>query len=149
MLKDKIQDDIKTAMRAHDRRRVEALRYLLSEMKNAEIDKREELTEEEELRLMMKELKKRKESVEAFEKGGRKDLVEKEEFEIDLISGYLPPPVTDEEIDAIILEAIEETGAKDMKDMGRAMSAAMAKLAGKADGKIVSVKVCERLQSMS
>lgn len=149
MLKERLQADIRASMLARDSRKVEALRYLLSELKNAEIEKREALSEEEELRLMMKELKKRKESVDAFEKGGREDLVKKEEFEIELISGYLPPPLTDEEIDGVIEETIAESRAQGMKDMGKVMSKVMSKLAGRVDGSLVSAKVSEKLKDLS
>ncbi len=144
-LKEKIMQDMKEAMKAKDTAKVSTLRLLISEIKNKEIDKRGELTDDEILAVIQKAVKQRKESIEQYEKAGRSDLVEKEKKELEILEAYLPQPLSEEELEAIIDEAIKEAQATSVKDMGKVMKIVMPKVRGRADGKIVNQKVREKL----
>ncbi len=144
-LKEKIMADMKEAMKAKDAAKVSTLRLLLSEIKNREIDKRGELTDDEVIAVIQKAVKQRKESIEQYEKAGRSELVEKEKKELEILEAYLPQPLTEEELDALIDETIKEVGATSIKDMGKVMKAIMPKVRGRADGKLVNQKVREKL----
>jgi len=132
-------------MKAKDTAKVSTLRLLISEIKNKEIDKRGELTDDEILAVIQKAVKQRKESIEQYEKAGRSDLVEKEKKELEILEAYLPQPLSEEELEAIIDEAIKEAQATSVKDMGKVMKIVMPKVRGRADGKIVNQKVREKL----
>jgi hypothetical protein len=129
------------AAKATDRIRLSTLRLLKNGLHNREIDLKRELNEAEFLQLLSTMVKQRKDSIEQFEKGGRADLVEKEEAELKVIREFMPAPMSEAELDAIIAEAIRETGAAGVRDIGKVMKVLMPKVAGKADGKLVGDKV--------
>jgi uncharacterized protein YqeY len=133
------------AAKAKDKLRLSALRLLKSGLHNREIDLKRELNEAEFLQLLSAMVKQRKDSIEQFEKGGRTDLVEKEEAELKVIQEFMPTPMSETELDAMIAEAIRETSAASVRDMGKVMAILMPKVTGKADGKMVGEKVKARL----
>jgi len=136
-LKQRINDDVKAAMRGGDARRRDALRLLLAAVKQREVDERRELTDADVVSVIDRMIKQRRESIAQFEKGGRQDLVQNEQFELGLLQGYMPQAVSDAEIATAVAEAISATGAKAPADMGKVMGALKAKLAGRADmGKV-------------
>ncbi|MBN2009536.1 GatB/YqeY domain-containing protein [candidate division KSB1 bacterium] len=132
-----LQNDMKVAMKAKDSVRLNTIRMLISQMKNAAIDAREELTPEQELAVLSSAAKKRKESIEIYEKSNRSDLLEKERQELSIIETYLPAQMSDAEIEKVITEIAAELGASSMKDLGKLMGESMKQLKGKADGKKV------------
>jgi uncharacterized protein YqeY len=137
---------ITRAMKAHDAPTLSALRMLKSALTNKEVEKGRTLEPGEELQVVATLIKQRRDSIEQFRKGGRQDLVEKEQFELVLLEGMMPPPIGVAEIEEAVARAVAETGATSPKDMGRAMKAAMAALAGKAvEGKAVNEAVRRRL----
>jgi len=140
-LKKKVDQEMILAVRAKDKIRLSALRMLKSGLHNREIDLKRELNEAEFLQLLSAMVKQRKDSIEQFEKGGRPDLVEKEEAELKVIREFMPAQMSETELDAIIAEAIRETGATGARDMGKVMKVLMPKVTGKADGKTVGEKV--------
>lgn len=137
-LKETIQNDMKTAMRAQDAVRLGAIRMLTSEIKKREIDKKAPLDETEIQKVVSTLIKQRNESIEAFVKGGRQDLADKEKKEIEALSGYLPAQLSREEVEAIVVGAIQESGAKAPGDIGKVMKIVVPKIAGRADGKLVN-----------
>ncbi len=139
--KEKVEQELIRAAKAKEKIRLSALRMLKSGLHNREIDLRRELTEAEFLQLLSSMVKQRKDSIEQFEKGGRVDLVEKEQAELKVIEEFLPAQLSEGEIDAMIGEAIRESGASGARDMGKVMKILMPKLTGKADGKAVGEKV--------
>jgi len=146
-LKARIQDDVKNAMRSHERDRLAALRLVTAAIKQIEVDKRIELNDEQVLAVLDKMVKQRRESLGLFEKAGREDLAEKERFELDLIQTYLPEPLGADELAALILGTIEELGASSIRDMGQVMSALRGQVQGRADMKAVSQAVKDQLNS--
>jgi uncharacterized protein YqeY len=145
-LQDKIQTDIADAMRTKDSLKLGVLRMMKSAVKNKEVEKMKTLDEPEVLAVFNSLVKQRKDSIDQFRKGGREELAVKEEAEIKVIESYLPAAASDEDIRRAIDEAVQETGAASMKDMGKVMKATQARLAGKTvDGALVSQKVKERL----
>lgn len=148
MLKQKLQEELKQAMLARDELRKSVLRMLLSAINYYEIQKGGagyEATDEDVMSVIQKESKQRKDSIEQFKAGQRQDLADKETRELEILQTYLPAQMTEEEIKKLVIEAIKETGAKSMQDMGKVMSAVMPKLKGKADGALVSQLVKEEL----
>jgi uncharacterized protein YqeY len=138
--------DIVTAMKAKDQTRLTALRMLKTALTNKNIEKGRALDEAEELQVVSTLVKQRRDSIEQFTKGGRKDLADKEQAEIAILNTYLPAAASDEEIAAAVVHAIAETGATTAKDMGRVMKTVMAALAGKTvDGRRVSDAVKAKL----
>ena len=136
-LKDRIFDDMKTAMRAKEKDRLMTVRSILAAIKQQEIDTREELSDTEVLAILDKQGKQRRESISQFSKAGRDDLVAQEELELGFIKVYLPEPLSDDEIQALVSEAIESTGASTMKEMGKVMAYLKPKTQGRADmGKV-------------
>jgi uncharacterized protein len=137
MLRDDINNALKEAMKARDERRVSTLRLVNSALKNADIDARGRglgpLGDDELLGLLQKMIKQRHESIELYEKGGRPELAQQERDEIAIISAYLPKQMSEEDVKAAIAEAIRDTGAAGMKDMGKVIGALKAKYAGKMD----------------
>lgn len=133
---DKVKQDVVFAMKEGDKDRVQALRLVLSELQKAAKE-----GDGDETAVLRRERKRRQESARAFREGGREELAAAEESEAELIGAYLPAELSDDEIDSIVAEAIAETGAVEMKQMGTAMKAAMAKVAGRADGSRVSARV--------
>ncbi|QQS39451.1 GatB/YqeY domain-containing protein [Candidatus Woesebacteria bacterium] len=137
MISSDIQKQLIEAMKAHDAVRVSTLRMLNSELKNARIDKKEDLSEEDELKVVKKEAKKRKDAIEGFESGGNKIAADKEREELKILETYLPTEMSDEDVIKIVDQVILEVGAKSITDMGKVMQAAVAKVEGRADGKRV------------
>ena len=145
-LKDKIISDLTTAMKAKDAERLSVLRMVKANLMNRKIEKGEDLTDEEVTKVLKTLVKQRRDSVEQYEKAGRDDLATKEKTEITVLEDYLPQAASKEEIEKAVDEAIAETGASSIKEMGMVMKAAQAKLAGKsADGKTVSETVKAKL----
>ena len=144
-LKDRITEDMKTAMRAGEKERLATIRLILSAIKQREVDERITLDDSQVLAVIEKMVKQRKESVTQFEAGGRADLVAKETAEIAILQAYQPAQMSDAEIDALIAEAIASTGAASIKDMGKVMGAVKAKAQGRADMGAVSARIKQKL----
>ena len=144
-LKHRIQEDIKSAMRARDRRRLGALRQVSAAIKQREVDERITLDSPGVVAVLERMRKQRRESLAQFESAGRDDLAAQESFEIELIEGYLPAPLSQGEIRGLIADALCETGAGSMKDMGRVMAWLKPRVQGRADMKQISVSVREKL----
>ena len=144
-LKERITADMKSAMRAKEKQRLRAIRLILAVIKQREVDERRELEEAELIALLDKMAKQRRESIEQYRDADRTDLAEQEQFELELIQGYLPEALGEEEIEALIEEAIATTGATSMRDMGKVMAELKPKLQGRADLAAVSGKVKVRL----
>jgi len=137
---DRVKQDVVSAMKEGDKDRVQALRLVLSELQKAAKE-----GDGDETAVLRRERKRRQESARAFREGGRDELAVAEEAEAEIIGAYLPAELSDEELDSIVAEAIAETGAVEMREMGVAMKATMAKVAGRADGSRVSAKVKQAL----
>jgi len=144
-LKNRIQETLKEAIKRQRRAEVATLRLLLSEIKNAEIAQQKPADDDKVLDVVTKEVKRRRESIEAFKKGNRSDLVAQEEAELDILVSYLPRQMSREEILATVRQVIDAVGAKGSGDKGKVMSQLMPQLKGKADGKEVSEIVSELL----
>jgi len=144
-LKSRIQDDVKIAMRAKERERLGALRLITAAIKQKEVDDRVELTDEQVLAVLDKMVKQRRESIEQYERAGRDDLVAKEQYELELIQAYLPEPLSEEELAALIRSTIADVGATSIKDMGPVMNALREQVQGRADMKSVSQVVRAQL----
>jgi len=145
-LLDRIQKDMAQAMKARDEARLSALRMMKTALKKYEVDTAKPLDERAELQILASLAKQRKEAAEAFRKGGRPELAEKEEADLPLIESYMPAAATPEDLEAAVAAALEETGATSAKQMGQVMKAAQARLAGKrVDGKALSDLVRARL----
>ena len=145
-LGEQIVSDLTAAMKAQDAQRTSTLRMVKAAMMNRKIEQGSELTDEDVQKLLRSLVKQRRDSIEQYEKAGRRELVDKEAAEIAVIAAYLPQAASAEEIEAAVAAAIAETGASSMKDMGKVMKAAQAGLAGKnADGKQVSEIVKAKL----
>ena len=144
MIKEKLEADLKSALKAGESARVSVLRMVISAVRNKEIEKQKKdtgLTDDETLAVLKTEVKKRKDSVEEFRKGAREDLAVKEESEIALLQPYLPAEASDDDIEKAVEVAVRETDAANASDFGKAMKAAMAALKGRADGNRVSAAV--------
>ena len=144
-LKATVQREMHEALKAGDKIRLGALRMLSAAITNREKEVRHELSDEEVREVAVREVKRRTESIEAFEKGGRADLVQKETTEREVLSAYAPVPLSDAEVDALIDEAIATTGASGPGDMGKVMGLVMGKAKGKVDGTAVQARVRARL----
>lgn len=144
-LTSRITDDVKVAMRSKDKARLGVLRLITAAIKQREVDERIELNDDQVLAILEKMVKQRKDSVTAFEKAGRDELVQQEVFEISIIQEFLPEQLSDTEVSTAITEAIKSTGAESMKDMGKVMGVLKAKLAGRADMGQVSQIIKKRL----
>jgi uncharacterized protein YqeY len=140
-----LTEDMKQAMKAQEKLKLSTIRMLISQLKNEKIDSGKDLTPDEEIQTLLNAAKKRKEAMEAYQKGNRQDLVEKEQQELEIIQQYLPAQMSDEEIAKQIDDIIQSTGASSIRDLGRVMSEAMKALKGKADGKKVQQLVREKL----
>lgn len=141
----KINEDVKTAMKAKDKERLAVLRMIKSSLHNEQISKGHELTDEEELTVLSREKKQRADSLEEFKQAGRDDLVQQLEKELSVVNEYLPEQLSEEELRAVVQESINEANASSMKDMGSVMGVLMPKVKGRADGKEVSRLVKELL----
>jgi uncharacterized protein YqeY len=144
-LKERITEDMKTAMRSGEKDRLAVIRLLQAAIKQREVDERITLDDAQVTSVLEKMIKQRKESVVAFEKGGRADLVSKENAEIAVLQPYLPAQLSDAELDALIAEAIASTGAASIKDMGKVMGVVKSKAAGKADMGAVGARIKAKL----
>ncbi len=142
---DQLQADLKQAQLNRDEVKVSVLRMLLSELKYVQINSGQDLTDADVTTQIQKELKKRREAVEGFLKGGREELAEKEKQEATVLEAYLPAQLSDEELTKIVDETISETGASTIADMGKVISAVMAKVSGQAEGARVSLLVKQQL----
>jgi uncharacterized protein YqeY len=140
-LKERITEDMKAAMRASEKERLLTIRMVLAAIKQREVDERIVLDDAQVIAVIEKMVKQRRESIVAFEQGGRADLADKEKTEITLLQAYLPAQLSATEVDDLIKEAIAATGATSMKDMGKVMSAVKAKAAGRADMGAVSASI--------
>lgn len=140
-LKAKLTDDMKAAMRSGDKSRLLTIRLILAAVKQQEVDTREEQSDEDIIASLTKMQKQRRESISQFEKAGRQDLVEKEEQELVVLSEYLPAALSEDEIDKLITDAMSESGAASIKDMGKVMGILKPQLAGRADMSAVSAKI--------
>ena len=140
-LKERLQDAVKDAMRSKAKERLAVIRLVMAAIKQIEVDERIELDDSQILAVLDKMLKQRRESISQFDAAGRDDLSQKEAAEIAIISEFMPEPLSEEEIDQMIKEAIEKTGASSMKDMGKVMGGLQAQMKGRADMSAVSVKI--------
>ena len=143
-----LNDNLKDAIRSKDALKRTVLRTLLSEIANAKIAKRSDLTEEEILVVLTKQSQQRKDSIEAFADAGRKDLEDKEKLELEIISRYLPEQLSESEVQDIIADVIVKVGAAGPADMGKVMGAVMPKVRGRADGKIINSIVTSKLKDL-
>lgn len=149
MLKETIQEDLKTALKKKDEVTLLVLRSLFAEINNKEIElkKKEEGLDDGEIgQEVLREIKKRKDAIEQYKKGGRDDLVDSEAREMEVLQKYAPQQLSKEEITKVVDDIIKDVGASDMQDVGQVMGAVMKKLENKADGKLVSAIVKEKLQ---
>ena len=144
-LKERIQEETKAAMRAKDKARLATLRMINAAIKQREVDERTELNDEQVLAVLEKMLKQRRESVEQYRKAGREELAAKEEAEMAVIREFLPEPLSEAELDALIDAALAETGAQTLRDMGKVMGKLRPQVQGRADMAQVSAKIKARL----
>lgn len=145
-LKERLGEEYKRAMKARDRLTVSTIRMLQSEIRNAEIAKRDDLDDGELLAVVSREARKRREAIEEFEKAGRQDLVDREKAELSVVQRYMPEQLSADEIRRLAAEAIEEAGASSPGDMGKVMGKLMPRLKGRADGRQVNQMVREMLE---
>lgn len=146
-LQEQISAALKDAMRARDEVKMATLRLVLTAIKNREKEARSLLEDQEVISVIITQIKQRREAIEQYQKAGREDLAQREESELQILQGYMPEQVSEEEISNTLDEIIAELGAVSMKDMGKVMKAAMAKLAGKAEGGAINAMVKEKLSS--
>jgi uncharacterized protein len=140
-----IEDDLKAAMRERDNDRRDALRLILSSLRSAEKELQRPLTDQEELQVLQRERKKRVEAEEAFRAAGRQEQADAEDYELEVLEDYMPEPLSEEELEEIVDDAIAENGATSLQDLGRVMADVMPQVAGRADGSAVSQLVREKL----
>jgi len=141
----RIEEELAAAMRERDSDRRDALRLILSSLRSAEKELQRPLHDEEELQVLQRERKRRLEAAEAFRAGGREEQAESEERELDVLEEFMPEPLSEEELETIIDDAIAEVGATSIRDLGRVMADVMPQIAGRADGSAVSQVVREKL----
>ena len=144
-LKQHLGEDLKTGLRSGDKLKVSVIRLLTALIKNREVEKRGPLTDAELIQAISSSCKQRQEAIEQFRRGGRQDLVDKELAELAILQSYLPSPLTSEELQVMVLEAVREVQAASPKEMGKVMAVLMPKITGRADGKVVSTLVREAL----
>jgi len=144
-LKSRLTEDMKNAMRAHEKEKLGVIRLIQSAIKQYEVDERKEVDDNQVLIILEKMLKQRRESIAQFEQANRQDLLAIEKYEVELIQTYMPKPLSDNEIESIIKTAITKTGAKSMQDMGKIMAEVKPLLFGRADMSAVSVKIKQQL----
>lgn len=142
---DKLTSEMKIAMKAHEKFRVNTIRLLISQIKNAKINFGEDFTPDREIDVLVSAAKQRKEAIEAYNSGGRADLSEVEKKELEIINEFLPKQLSDEEIKKEVASVVQNLGATNMKDLGRVMSEVMKSLKGKADGKKIQMIVRSKL----
>ena len=146
-LKLRINDDVMTAMRNKDKDLLGTLRQLTAAIKQKEVDERVTLDDNGVLAVLEKQVKQRKDSIEQYEKAGRSDLADKEKYELEIIQSYLPQPLSEEELNTLIDEAINASGASSMKEMGKVMAVLKPQVQGRADLGALSAKVKDRLNT--
>lgn len=144
-LKQTIQEDMKTAMRAKDKERLGTIRLIMAAFKQVEVDERVEIDDARALTILNKMVKQRHDAIDQFKAGGREDLATKEQAELVVIQTYLPEPLSDDEVSNMVAQVIEATGADSIKAMGVVMNAVKEKVAGRADMKKISALVKEKL----
>ncbi|WP_261129540.1 GatB/YqeY domain-containing protein [Bacillus sp. Marseille-Q3570] len=144
-LLDRLNQDMKQAMKNKEKQRLTVIRMVKSSLQNESIKLGHELNEEEELTVLSREVKQRKDSLQEFEKAGREDLVENLRQEIEILNEYLPEQLSEEEVNQLVKETIEQVGATSKQDMGKVMGAIMPKVKGKADGGLVNRLVQQNL----
>ena len=142
---ERLDTDLKEALRARDALRTSTIRLARAAMKNAEIDRRRALTEPESIEVIQREVRRRREAIEGFERGGRADLVQKEQLEMAILLGYLPAPLEEADLRRIVAEVAAETKATNERDFGRVMGQVMRRVAGRAEGRTVERIVREAL----
>ena len=142
---DRIEGDLKTAMLEKDNERRDTLRLMLASLRSAEKELQRPLHDEEELQVLQRERKKRAEAAEAFRAAGREQQADAEELELEVLAEFMPEPLSEDELEEIVDNAIAETGATNMRDLGRVMADVMPQIAGRADGSAVSQLVREKL----
>ena len=137
-LKAKLQADLKTAMKEKDTFKRDVIRFIMSAIKQIEVDERKELSDEDIEAILVKQIKQRNDAIEQFKEGGRDDLVEKNEKELKILKSYLPEPLSEDEIREVLKEIIAQTGAKSIKDMGKVMGVAKSKIGSRAEGRVIN-----------
>jgi uncharacterized protein len=147
MLKPRVQDDMKAAMKGGDKRKLGVIRLLLAAIKQREVDERIELDDEQILAVLDKMVKQRRDSITQYEQAGRDELADQEKFEIEILQEYLPEALGEDEISALVKQAIADAGAESMRDMGKVMGQLKPKLQGRADMGAVSAMVKQLLGS--
>jgi uncharacterized protein len=147
MLKQRISDDMKSSMKSGDKRKLGVIRLLMAAIKQREVDERIELDDDQVLAVLDKMVKQRRDSIEQYEKAGRDELAAQEKFEIEVLQDYLPEALSEEEITDLIKQAMADSGAESMRDMGKVMGQLKPKLQGRADIGAVSAKVKQLLGS--
>jgi ribosomal protein S21 len=147
LLKDRIQDEMKAAMRARDKDRLGAIRLIIAAVKQREIDERISLNDEQTIVVLDRMVKQRRDSISQFQDAGRHDLADKEIFELDVIQSFMPEALADSEIDAMIETAVAESGAQSMRDMGKVMGLLKPKMQGRADMADISARVKARFSN--
>ncbi|HZO33610.1 MAG TPA: GatB/YqeY domain-containing protein [Gaiellaceae bacterium] len=140
-----LEEEVKEAMLARDTERRDALRLILSSLRSAEKDLQRPLSDDEELQVLQRERKKRIEAAEAFRDGGREEQAQKEETELAILQEFMPEPLSEDELERIVDDAIAENGATSLQDLGRVMADVMPQVAGRADGSAVGQLVREKL----
>jgi uncharacterized protein len=145
-LTERLTEDMKQAMKDKDKIRLSVIRMVRTAIKNAEIDLHKTLSDDDVIAVLNRELKQRRDSLQAFESAARQDLADAAKQEIEILVGYLPAQLTEDEVRALVQEAVAETGATGKSDMGKVMSALMPKVKGRADGKLVNQLVQQALQ---
>ena len=147
-IKTKLEDDLKRAMRERNAPRRDVIRYIRSEIRNQEIRLRRDLEDDDAIQVLSRQAQQRRDSIEAFEKANRQDLVDKERAELEIITEYLPRQMGEDEIRALVAQTVAETGAAGPRDMGKVMSAIMPQVRGRAEGRQVSALVSEKLREL-
>jgi uncharacterized protein len=146
-LRSRLQEDLKAAMKAQDTTARETIRFTMAALKNAEIDKGGSLSPEEQVATLQREAKRRADSIEQFRSADRRDLVEREESQLAVLQRYMPAAMSDDELESIVSEVIQQTGAREPRDLGKVMPILMQRAAGRADGKRLSDAVRKALSA--
>ncbi len=144
-IKERLKADMITAMKSKETERLAAIRFIQAAIKKQEVDTRKDLDDTAVVAILMNQAKQRKDSIEQFKQGGREDLVAKEEAELKVLQSYLPEQMSAADLEKEVMAAIQETGAKTMREMGVVVKAVMAKVAGRAEGAAVSAMVKQKL----
>lgn len=148
MIKQQIQEDMKIAMRSKDAARLSVIRLILAAVKQIEVDERIEIDDTRMLAILSKMVKQRQDSITQYQAGNRPDLVQQEQFEIEIIQTYLPAPLSEDELDKLIIQAITDSQASSIQDMGKVMNSLRPQLQGRADMGLVSQKIKQKLAAL-